>query len=119
MFASVAWKHGASGYRTYRCRCPVCTKANTERARKERADRAARTPTVHNASTYSNWGCRCPECFADWSAKLKERRGSTPGDHGVIGYGRGCRCRVCKSAKSVADLKAAREGKPAPGSHSR
>lgn len=63
--------HGLAG--TYRdpkngCRCPLCTKANTDRTRRERQDRATRLaadPSLapHGSyTTYTNWGCRCAPC---------------------------------------------------------
>lgn len=72
------WSHGASGYRSYGCRCDVCTAANTERARGERAARKARFADNPNLAphgsvhTYGNWGCRCAACKAANSRKSRE-----------------------------------------------
>lgn len=60
--------HNAKGYVYYGCRCPVCTRANTDRANKQRAARAARVaqgdPAVPHGTTggYTNWGCHCEAC---------------------------------------------------------
>lgn len=80
--ASKGVTHGtASTYRsaTTKCRCVECTAANTERARRERASRAARLkadPTLAphgRESTYSNWKCRCPLCYAAHSELMRKR----------------------------------------------
>lgn len=60
--------HGkASTYRNTGCRCKPCTDANTERARRGRAERVERAKTnpeivPHGAGGYRNWGCRCQVC---------------------------------------------------------
>jgi hypothetical protein len=82
------WTHGASGYRTYGCRCATCTTAHTERHRNERANRIARLkadPSLAphgRAETYKNWGCRCERCTdahsrrcAEYKRRRRERQG--------------------------------------------
>jgi hypothetical protein len=72
--------HGlASTYRSRNggCRCVDCCRANTERARREKANRATRTPPADahgKASTYSNWRCRCEPCTTAHSTYLRNRR---------------------------------------------
>lgn len=72
--------HGAMGYLHYGCRCPVCTAANTARAKRQRAARFLRMkagdPAVPHgtAGGYSNWGCRCPKCTKANTDACMERR---------------------------------------------
>jgi hypothetical protein len=83
----MTWQHGASGYRTYGCRCEICTADNTERARKERAARYAKRVLVAgvlvavdahlshgSVTTYTNWGCRCRPCGSAHSEYLRCRK---------------------------------------------
>jgi hypothetical protein len=72
--------HGKTGYLHYGCRCPVCTRANTDRARVQRAVRLARMqagdPAVPHGTPggYTNWGCRCPGCTRANTDKCLARR---------------------------------------------
>ena len=64
-------EHGKARY-DRGCRCTVCTAANTDRARRQRADRLARTIAngwiapidKHGYTTAENWYCRCDVCRA-------------------------------------------------------
>lgn len=67
----MAFTHGASGYRNYACRCEICTRGNTERARTERANRRGKTPPKHGLYGYGNYGCRCDICSEAHSARMK------------------------------------------------
>lgn len=69
----MTWEHGASAYSKSRCRCPVCTTANSERIARQLAERMAARKLVdgvlvasgvrHGTSNaYRNWGCRCEPC---------------------------------------------------------
>lgn len=72
--------HGVQGYLYYGCRCPICTKANTLRARVQRAARHERMmngdPAVPHGSPggYTNWGCHCKECTKANTDHCMERR---------------------------------------------
>lgn len=58
--------HGiASTYRAG-CRCEPCRKANTEKCKQQRAERALRPvdEVPHGLGGYRNWGCRCEVCTA-------------------------------------------------------
>lgn len=73
--------HGlASSYRAGGCRCEECCAANTERARRDRASRAARLAadpslaTHGSAMTYLNWRCRCEKCVQAHSARMAAQR---------------------------------------------
>jgi hypothetical protein len=77
-------RHGVTAYVHHRCRCPVCTAANTARHRPARARRratrelidgrlvATQAETHGTWSTYANWGCRCKPC--DDAAVIENRR---------------------------------------------
>lgn len=60
--------HGLMGYLYYGCRCPICTLANTRRAREQRSRRVLRMeagdPAVPHGTPggYTNWGCHCTPC---------------------------------------------------------
>lgn len=61
--------HGTiSGYKTHKCRCDLCRKANRDAAKRTKANRAAQgdlaTEFVHGANGYRNHGCRCDICTA-------------------------------------------------------
>jgi hypothetical protein len=72
--------HGKKGYLYYGCRCPVCTEANAQRGREQRAARLLRTeagdPAVPHgtAGGYTNWGCRCPGCTKANTERCLARR---------------------------------------------
>jgi hypothetical protein len=72
------WAHGVNGYRSYGCRCDVCTASNTIQARADRANRAARLkadPTLvehGTANAYNQWGCRCTPCTRAWTRRCAE-----------------------------------------------
>lgn len=74
-----AIKHGHAGYTRHKCRCDVCTKANTDYQLKRLHERKAYTEkhglpaeVEHGASAYVNWGCRCTVCTAAWARKNRE-----------------------------------------------
>lgn len=82
--------HGLAG--TYRsgCRCDECRKANTERCRISREQRARRTPPLEahgKAATYSNWACRCDPCKAAHSVNLAARRTPQRRAHQLVARG--------------------------------
>lgn len=66
-------------YRAHKCRCTLCTAANTAeqaRATEARIERglADDDPRHGKATTYANWRCRCDLCRKAWSEASKERR---------------------------------------------
>lgn len=68
--ATAAFKHGASGYTNWDCRCDICSAAHTAKLKKARESRIARmkagSPDVpHGTSSgYMSWNCRCDACMA-------------------------------------------------------
>lgn len=73
------FKHGASGYTNYGCRCDVCREGNTAYQAGYRQRRRVLAellgPTSHGAAGYRYDGCRCAVCVA---AKRAEK-GRWPG----------------------------------------
>jgi hypothetical protein len=72
-----AWRHGASGYRNYGCRCKVCTEDHRLRHLREQRDRYARAAAgfsdfEHGRYGYNNWGCRCDRCSTDHRKRMRE-----------------------------------------------
>lgn len=79
----MTWTHGASGYRSYGCRCGVCRSEHTARTQVEqqrRLERLQADPTLAEhgtVHTYRNWGCRCGPCTAAnsaYSVEYKRKR---------------------------------------------
>lgn len=78
--------HGASAYRTSKCRCAACTEDHRQRAWDERARRYAATAAnggfapvaQHNDRTYRNWGCKCSDCIAAHSEAMQRDRRTVP-----------------------------------------
>lgn len=73
------FEHGLNGYKTHRCRGPICTAAANEATRRKRAERRAIVADKglpenieHGASAYTNWGCRCDECRAGHAAETSK-----------------------------------------------
>lgn len=72
------FKHGASGYSNWGCRCDVCTAAHSAKMRRARQVRIqkmlAGDPAVPHgtASGYVSWGCRCDPCVAAAAAARAE-----------------------------------------------
>ena len=70
--------HGASAYSTGKCRCDICTAANTKRQRLANQLRYADRPKDpldprHGTpSFYSNHGCRCTACRSAWAVFCKK-----------------------------------------------
>lgn len=63
--------HGVNGYNNYKCRCEICTTANSA-SLYEAKERRAALPVperVHGSENgYGNYKCRCEACTAAWTA---------------------------------------------------
>ncbi len=70
--------HGASAWRSKRCRCDVCRLASAALAaagQKSRVERLKADPSLapHGSyTTFTNWGCRCEPCTAAKAARWAE-----------------------------------------------
>lgn len=74
-------EHGRSKYVGDRCRCPVCTEANSTYQVQRREKRALYVAThglpatvAHGTSAYANWGCRCLVCTEAYRVKNAKYR---------------------------------------------